>query len=173
MKDWDHWQSLQGLFSHFQQQIQIWGSSEEWHPHCFGWCIAYVVRWTNNSGSGSIDQQQQRHFTWTTWTLTDRHTDGETNGLPVKDLQALLHAGEQPCDEGLQAGEESSLQGQVVPLVQHQQDRLHRHGGVAQQREQPRATTTETRALFTPAIGITSSLLLFFFKKKKYLSPKR
>ena len=80
----------------------------------------------------------------------DGQTDGATDGLPVKDLQALLHAGEQSGDEGLQAGEQSPLQGQVVALVQHQQDGLHRHGGMAQQREQPRATNTETtRVIFT------------------------
>ena len=103
------------------------------------------------------------------------HEWRQTDGSPVKHLQALLHAGEQAGDEGLQAGQQSPLQGQVVPLVQHQQDGLHRHGGVTQQREQPRAATTEThRVLFTLRNTLTSafSFFLFFILKNTYLSPK-
>lgn len=58
---------------------------------------------------------------------------------PVVDLRALLEAGQQANDEGLEAGQEQLLQREKVLLVQAEQDGPHRHGCVCQEREQPAA----------------------------------
>lgn len=58
---------------------------------------------------------------------------------PVVDLGALLQAGQQAEDEGLEAGQEQLLQREEVLLIQAEQHGPHRHGRVRQEGKEPAA----------------------------------
>lgn len=100
----------------------------------------YTVGPTSTPGPASCISALSRfsHKMPAVW-LTTAWTATPCRDPPLVDLRALLQAGQQADDEGLETGQEQPLQWQEVLLIQAQKHGPHRHGRMRQEWEEPTA----------------------------------